>query len=188
MKGNEAFGYEIIRKLQEMHPTWKMNVKFDNDRQKMQRNQKQFGGNMPFPQQNNMSYPPYPPQMQRPPYPNYMHPNHMPLPVPQHNMPSLSEKIIGVKPCRIFVRELWLGGIPENYDKAQMAHIMSYYGIIEEIEIFPKFAFIKYKQAAEATTAFERAEEIFNRLGNPQGFRIFFSDPARRAYIVSNNY
>lgn len=133
MKGNEAFGYEIIRKLQEKHPTWKMNVKFDNDRQKIQRNQKQFGGNMPFPQQNNMSYPPYPPQMQRQPYPNYMHPNHMPLPVPQHNMPSLSEKIVGVKPCRIFVRELWLGGIPENYDKAQMAHIMSYYGIIEEI-------------------------------------------------------
>jgi hypothetical protein len=65
---------------------------------------------------------------------------------------------------------------------------MSYYGIIEEIEIFPKFAFIKYKQASEATTAFERAEDIYMRLGSPQGFRIFFSDPSRRAYIVSNNY
>ena len=65
---------------------------------------------------------------------------------------------------------------------------MSYYGLIEEIEIFPKFAFIKYKQVQEATTAFERADEISNHLGTPQGFRIFFSDPARRAYIVSNHY
>ena len=41
---------------------------------------------------------------------------------------------------------------------------------------------------AEATTAFERAEEISQRLGHPPGFRIFFSDPSRRAYVVSNNY
>jgi hypothetical protein len=65
---------------------------------------------------------------------------------------------------------------------------MCHYGIIEEIEMFPKFAFIKYKQVSEATTAFERAEEIAEKLGNPPGFRIFFSDPVRRAYIVSNNY
>lgn len=26
------------------------------------------------------------------------------------------------------------------------------------------------------------------RMGSPQGFRVFFSDPARRAYIVSNHY
>lgn len=153
MKGNEAFGYEIIKKLQEKYPTWKMNVKFDNDRLKIQRNQKPFGNNMPFPTQNNMGYQPYPPQMQRPPYHNFMHLPQVPM-QPPHTMPSISEKIVGVKPCRIFVRELWLGGIPENYDKSQMAHIMSYYGIIEEIEIFPKFAFIKYKQASEATTAF----------------------------------
>jgi hypothetical protein len=69
-----------------------------------------------------------------------------------------------------------------------MAQIMSYYGIVEEIEIFPKFAFVKYKQSHEATSAFEKADEIFMRLGSPQGFRIFFSDPSRRAYIVSNNY
>jgi len=65
---------------------------------------------------------------------------------------------------------------------------MSYYGIIEEIEMFPKFAFVKYKQVSEATTAFERAEEIFEKLGSPPGFRIYFSDPARRAFVVSNNY
>ena len=41
---------------------------------------------------------------------------------------------------------------------------------------------------AEATTAFERAEEISQRLGHHPGFRIFFSDPSRRAYVVSNNY
>lgn len=56
------------------------------------------------------------------------------------------------------------------------------------MEIFPKFAFVKFKQASEATTAFEKAEEIVMRLGNPPGFRIFFSDPSRRAYIVSNHY
>jgi hypothetical protein len=49
---------------------------------------------------------------------------------------------------------LWLGGIPENFERNHMAQIMSYYGIIEEIEIFPKFAFIKYKQVFEATVAF----------------------------------
>jgi hypothetical protein len=36
--------------------------------------------------------------------------------------------------------------------------------------------------------AFERAEQIFSMLGSPSGFRIFFSDPARRAHIVSNHY
>ena len=42
-----------------------------------------------------------------------------------------------------------MGGIPEHYDKTYMVQLMSYYGIIEEIEIFTKFAFIKYKQASE---------------------------------------
>ena len=65
---------------------------------------------------------------------------------------------------------------------------MAYYGIIEDIETFPKFAFVKYKQVCEATTAYERAEEIFQRLGTPPGFRIVFSDPSRRAFVVSNNY
>jgi hypothetical protein len=40
-----------------------------------------------------------------------------------------------------------MGGIPEKIDKTLLAQIMAYYGIIEEIEMFPKFAFIKYKQA-----------------------------------------
>jgi hypothetical protein len=66
--------------------------------------------------------------------------------------------------------------------------LMAYYGIVEDIEMFPKFAFIKFKKVEEATTAYERAEEIFQRLGSPQGFRISFSDPLRRAYVVSNNY
>lgn len=69
-----------------------------------------------------------------------------------------------------------------------MAQLMAYYGIVEEIEMFPKFAFVKYKKVEEATKAFEKAEEICQRLGSPQGFRIFFSDPSRRAYVVSNHY
>jgi hypothetical protein len=112
MKGNEAFGHEIIKKLQEKNPSWKMNVKFDNDRQKIQRNPKSYPNiNMPYPPQNNPSYPPYPTHMQRQPYHNYMHP-HPGNMQQQTIIPSVSEKIVGMKPCRIFVRELWLGGIP----------------------------------------------------------------------------
>jgi len=69
-----------------------------------------------------------------------------------------------------------------------MHQIMSQFGIIEDIEIFPKFAFVKYKLVNEATQAFERAEQIHQMLGSPSGFRVFFSDPSRRAHIVSNNY
>lgn len=103
MKGNEAFGYEIIKKLQEKYPNWKMNVKYD-DRQKTARNRAIFPNNMPYPPQNTMPYPPYPVQMQRPTYPNFMQqpsPQNMQIPQP---VPSNSEKIVGAKPCRIFVR------------------------------------------------------------------------------------
>jgi hypothetical protein len=65
---------------------------------------------------------------------------------------------------------------------------MSQYGIIEEIDLFPNSTFVKYKQVSEATTAFERAEEIVERLGNPPCFQMYFSDPLRRAFIVSNHY
>lgn len=177
MKGNEQFGQSVIRKLQESYPSWKMNVKFDDKRK--------FQNNRPYqPSQYPPAQHPFPPFNHHP-----MHRQFNPYP-PNNNHPESlpSEKILGEKPCNILVRELWLGGIPENYDKNALSHVMSYYGIIEEIEIFPKFAFIKYKQVQEATTAFERADEISNHLGTPQGFRIFFSDPARRAYIVSNHY
>jgi hypothetical protein len=152
----------------------------------MQRNPKPFNQQMPY--QQPMGYPPYPGPMHRNNYPSY-HPSPMQMPPNPMQMPiSTTERILGDKPCRILVRELWLGGIPENFERQQMVQIMSYYGIVEEVEIFPKFAFVKFKQASEATTAFEKAEEIAMRLGNPQGFRIFFSDPSRRAYIVSNHY
>ena len=43
----------------------------------------------------------------------------------------------------------WATYLPDGtqIEKNLLAQIMSYYGIIEEIEMFPKFAFIKYKQA-----------------------------------------
>mgnify|MGYP002370132678 FL=1 len=145
MRGNESSGMEIIKRLSEQYPTWKMNVKYDLDRNKRLVPNKMYqNGPMPFQQRPNMHYQPYPP-MQRPHFNSYAQ---------SHGQPSASEKIVGSKPCNILVRELWLGGIPEHYDKTYMAQLMSYYGIIEEIEIFPKFAFIKYKQASEATTAF----------------------------------
>ncbi len=40
----------------------------------------------------------------------------------------------------------------------------------------------------QAALAFERAERIYMMFGNPPGFRIFFSDPSRRANIVGNHY
>lgn len=60
--------------------------------------------------------------------------------------------------------------------------------MVENLEIFPKFAFIKFRMAEQATLAYERAERISVMFGNPPGFRITFSDPSRRANIVSNHY
>lgn len=65
---------------------------------------------------------------------------------------------------------------------------MSEFGIIENLEVFPKFAFIKYRMVEHAALAFERAERIYMMFGNPPGFRILFSDPSRRANIVGNHY
>lgn len=128
-----------------------MNVKFDNDRLKNNRNPffpQRMDQPPPHMPMHPMPYQHYPPQMQRPPFNGYAQPPQMnqQFTPPMNNM-NVSEKIVGVKPCRIFVRELWLGGIPEKIEKNILAQIMSYYGIIEEIEMFPKFAFIKYKQA-----------------------------------------
>jgi hypothetical protein len=36
--------------------------------------------------------------------------------------------------------------------------VMSEYGLVEDMEMFPRFAFVKFKQATEATNAFERAQ------------------------------
>jgi hypothetical protein len=130
MKGNEAFGFDIIHQLQERYPNWKMNIKYDNDRMKMQRGLRNYQNpNMPYAEQQPNPYQPYPPQMQRQPF-NYYYP-------PQNNQfnsnlqPNAAEKIVGQKPCNVLVRELWLGGIPENCDKSYMSQLMSYYGIIE---------------------------------------------------------
>lgn len=60
--------------------------------------------------------------------------------------------------------------------------------MIENLEVFPKFAFIKYRMVEQAALAFERAERIYMMFGNPLGFRILFSDPSRRANIVGNHY
>lgn len=86
------------------------------------------------------------------------------------------------------MREIWLGGIPELCDKHYMHQLMSEFGMVENLEIFPKFAFIKFRMVEQAALAFERAERIYMMFGNPPGFRIFFSDPSRRANIVGNHY
>jgi hypothetical protein len=61
-----------------------------------------------------------------------------------------------------------------------MTEVMSKYGIVEATEIFPKFAFVKYKKAVDAAIAYERAEGIYEIFGKNVGFRIAFSDPSRR--------
>jgi hypothetical protein len=113
MKGNEAFAYDVIRTLQERYPTWKMNVKYDVDRTKMQRNVKSFAPQMPYPPQ--MGYPSYPQPIQRNPYPSYHPPPMQYAQNPIGGPLQASERVIGEKPCRMLVRELWLGGIPENF-------------------------------------------------------------------------
>ena len=52
------------------------------------------------------------------------------------------------------VRELWLGGIPEQTDHNYMANVMAEFGPVEATEIFPKFAFVKYRRASDAAVAF----------------------------------
>lgn len=69
-----------------------------------------------------------------------------------------------------------------------MKEVMSRFGQVEATEIFPKFAFVKYKRAADASTAYERAHNIYQMFGENSGFRISFSDPSRRKDIVGNHY
>ena len=73
-------------------------------------------------------------------------------------------------------------------DKYYMEQLMSEFGMIENVEIFPKFAFIRFRMVDHATLAFERAERIYLMFGSPPGFKISFSDPSRRANIVGNHY
>lgn len=69
-----------------------------------------------------------------------------------------------------------------------MKDVMSRFGQVEATEIFPKFAFVKYKKAADSATAYERAHMIYQTFGENSGFRIAFSDPSRRKDIVGNHY
>lgn len=65
-------------------------------------------------------------------------------------------------------------------DHSEMTKVMSAFGIVEGTEIFPKFAFVKFKKAEDAATAYEKAESIYESFGKNSGFRIAFSDPSRR--------
>ena len=112
----------------------------------------------------------------------YMQPNF------NNRLINYSEGERGVKRNRILVREVWLGGIPENISEHEMREIMSTFGIVESTEIFPKFAFIKFKLVADATNAFEKASIMHEKFGKSPGFRIFFSDPEKRIQIVGNHY
>lgn len=69
MRGNEAFGHDIIRRLQTMYPSWKMNVKYDLDRKRMPMNKGYSNQNMSY-QRPNLPYQNYAP-MPRAPYQNY---------------------------------------------------------------------------------------------------------------------
>lgn len=94
----------------------------------------------------------------------------------------------GKKTHKILVRELWIGGIPEGISENQMREIMSQFGAVENLEIFAKFAFVKFRQVSEATNAFEKAARMHELFGKPNGFRVFFSDPEKRTNVVGNHY
>jgi hypothetical protein len=59
---------------------------------------------------------------------------------------------------------------------------------VENLEIFAKFAFVKFRMVPEATNAFEKAARMHELFGKPHGFRVFFSDPEKRTNIVGNHY
>lgn len=54
-----------------------------------------------------------------------------------------------------------MGGIPEMIDHNYMTNVMSEFGLVEATEIFPKFAFVKFKRAIDAAVAYERASRIY---------------------------
>lgn len=85
------------------------------------------------------------------------------------------------------VRELWLGGVPDNIDEEQIRGILANFGNIQKIELFSKFAFVKYMMATDATNAFAKAANIHQQFGNRQGFAIAFSNPKKRQNTVGNN-
>lgn len=148
---------DLIAHLQQLRPSWRVNFKVDRPR-------------LPsaptyvlpyaptYAPSYAPSYAPTYPYATAYPYcpPGFLHP---PL-TPQYPLYSAatvavsSEKIAGEKPCKIMVRELWMGGIPEGVERSRLLSVMSEYGIVEEIEMFPRFAFVKFKQATEATNAF----------------------------------
>ena len=71
MRGNESFGIDVIKRLSERYPNWKMNVKYDLDRKRLPMNKMYPNPNMSYQRPPpNMQYPNYPP-MQRQPFQNY---------------------------------------------------------------------------------------------------------------------
>jgi hypothetical protein len=182
LKGNEGFCAEVIRKVQQRHPNWKINLRSEYDRSSSKPARE------------------YPPQQQQ--QSNYRsgsspQPHNNYYQSPQHEEPQVNfnnrlladysggEK--GKKTHKIMVRELWIGGTPEGISEQQMREIMSHFGTVEKIEMFSKFAFVKYRMVIDATNAFEKAARIHEMFGKNQGFRISFSDPKKRPYVVGNH-
>lgn len=80
-----------------------------------------------------------------------------------------------------------MGGISESLTEESVHVIMQQFGTLEKIELFSKFCFVRYRMAEDATRAYEKAHILQSQLGNLPGFRISFSNPKKRGYIVSNN-
>ena len=153
VKGNDDICNQVIKKVAEVQPDWKINIKVDNDRFKyMQQAQQQTRQNpyqqpgqhqrMNFDQKQQQPY--YsqqnPGQSQPPQQQTYQAPGQQMVPPPtqpfysHHNQyqqnVSEPEKIVGEKHQRILVREIWLGGIPEMCDKHYMHQLMSEFGMV----------------------------------------------------------
>lgn len=223
IKGSESFTADVIRKVQQRYPSWKINLRSEYDRGPKPRNE--YPPRNDFqPRHSNNDYPPrssnYQPRessdYRQPPPPQennyYRQPppqHHSPPPQPTSSRyqpdaspppsfvpPNFNNRLLadysggekGKKTHKILVRELWIGGIPEGISENQMRDIMSQFGSVENLEIFTKFAFVKFRQVSEATNAFEKASRMHELFGKPPGFRVFFSEPEKRTNVVGNHY
>ncbi|CAD8047547.1 unnamed protein product [Paramecium sonneborni] len=90
----------------------------------------------------------------------------------------------------VYVRELFISGIPQSKVSADIQRIFSAYGIVERIDIVPKqlvnYAYVKFKRLESVLQAMQNSQLIAEQLESAGQVKIYQSDPFRRVQIVGN--
>ncbi|CAK83224.1 unnamed protein product (macronuclear) [Paramecium tetraurelia] len=90
----------------------------------------------------------------------------------------------------VYVRELFISGIPQSKISADIQRIFSAYGIVERIDIVPKqlvnYAYVKFKRLESVLQAMQNSSLIAELLESAGQVKIYQSDPFRRVQIVGN--